>query len=168
MKKTARLFGAYLPVLLILLPVAVVLRTVACFKDMTVGGYFENKTLITVANVIIAALVLFSLTYLLVAKKDIKLVYRPQSPLNFIPGAIICAGVSASFCRSPSSSPRPLPKISPSLVPKAAWSRSVMPPPLPMWTKASWSSRISMKPSSASAASPFRADRSSVLPLPVH
>ena len=93
MKKTARLFGAYLPVLLILFPVAVVLRTVACFKDMTVGGYFENKTLITVANVIIAALVVFSLTYLLVAKKDIKLVYRPQSPLNFIPGAIICAAL---------------------------------------------------------------------------
>ncbi len=93
MKKTARLFGAYLPMLLVLLPAAVVLRTIACFNNMNMGGYFDNKTLITVANVTVVVIVAISLSYLLIAKKDIKLVYRPQSPLNFIPGAIICAAL---------------------------------------------------------------------------
>lgn len=93
MKKKAKLLGAYLPMLLILLPTAVALRTIACFKDMNDSGYFENKTVITIANAIILATVACALTYLFIASKDKKLVYRPQSPLNFIPCAIICAAL---------------------------------------------------------------------------
>ena len=93
MKKTARLFGAYLPILLILLPAAVVLRTVACFNDMTSNGYFDKKIIITAANVVITAAVILAFTYLAVAKKNAQLVYRPESPLNFIPCALICAAL---------------------------------------------------------------------------
>ena len=93
MKKKAKLLGAYLPMLLTLLPTAVALRTIACFKDMNDSGYFENKTVITIANAIILATVACALTYLFIASKDKKLVYRPQSPLNFIPCAIICAAL---------------------------------------------------------------------------
>ena len=93
MKKTARLFGAYLPILLVILPAAVVLRTVACFKDMTGSGYFGSKIVITAANALIFALVIFMLTYLAIAKKDVKLVNRPHSPLNFISCTIICAAL---------------------------------------------------------------------------
>lgn len=106
MKKKAKLFGAYLPILLILLPIAVALRTIACFYELNDGGYFDNKTAIIIANAITIVLVALSLSYLLVARKDTKLVYRPEAALNFVSCAIICTAlvfvaINAIFSATP-------------------------------------------------------------------
>lgn len=88
MKNKAKLFGIYLPIFLILLPATVALRTIACLKDYD-GWYFSDKLLINIANVALVAGVIFFLTYIWTARKDISLVPSFSSAAHYIPGGVV-------------------------------------------------------------------------------
>ncbi len=89
MRKLYDLYGVYLPIFLLILPLTVVLRTVALFTDLSQYGHFSDDLMITVANAIVAAAVVFFLTYLIFGKKNIKLIPSFSSAANYAPSALV-------------------------------------------------------------------------------
>ena len=60
MRKLYKLYGIYLPIFLLILPLTVVLRTIALFNDLGAYGHFENDLLVTVSGWMVAAATVFS------------------------------------------------------------------------------------------------------------
>ena len=89
MKKLINLYGIYLPIFLLVLPLTVALRTVALFTDLTQYGHFGNDILITIAGWIVVAATLFFVSYLWLGKKDVALIPSFSSPANYIPAGLV-------------------------------------------------------------------------------
>ncbi len=89
MKKLINLYGIYLPIFLLALPLAVALRTVALFTDLTQYGHFGNDILITIAGWIVVAATLFFASYMWLGKKDIALIPSFSSPANYVPAGLV-------------------------------------------------------------------------------
>ena len=89
MKKLINLYGIYLPIFLLALPLTVALRTVALFTDLTQYGHFGNDILITIAGWVVVAAVLFFVSYMWLGKKDIALIPSFSSPANYIPAGLV-------------------------------------------------------------------------------
>ena len=88
MKNKAKLFGIHLPVFIFLLITAVTLKTVgviAFFKE----GYFTNKVIGGASILTLGVGALFFLLYIIMARKDIKLIPSFSSPANYIPSALV-------------------------------------------------------------------------------
>lgn len=89
MRKLYDLYGIYLPIFLLILPAAVVLRTVAMFTDLGQYGHFDNDLMITVANAVTAVAVIFFITYMFAGKRNIKLIPSFTSAANYVPSALV-------------------------------------------------------------------------------
>ena len=94
MRKLHDLYGIYLPIFLLILPLTVVLRTVALFTDLIEYGHFGNDLLITVANWILMGGVLFSITYLWIGKKNTRLIPSFASAANYVPSGITAVAMA--------------------------------------------------------------------------
>ena len=96
MKYKAKLFGLYLPIFALITVATVVIRSISLFLEFDFkSGYFTQKTLISVADYLIVASVIFFLTYILTARKDITLIPDFTSPLTYVPTGL--AGVAIAF-----------------------------------------------------------------------
>ncbi len=94
MKNKYKLFGLYLPLFLAAVISTVVMRTVALFNDFDVKtGFFIDKTLITVADVMVVAFSVVFLTYILTARRDFKMIPDFTSPLTYPPTGIVAAAL---------------------------------------------------------------------------
>ena len=90
MKNKYKLFGPYLPIFLAVLISTVVMRTLALFNDFSVTTtYFTNKTLITIADYFVVGASLIMLTYLFIARKDMKLIPDFTSPATYVPTGVV-------------------------------------------------------------------------------
>ncbi len=71
MKKSAKQFGIYLPILFLILTAATVLRTVACFTELNYAtGYFNGKVCIRIADWLTVAACLIAFSYLFFGKSN--------------------------------------------------------------------------------------------------
>ena len=94
MKNKSRLFGLFLPFFALILTVAVTLRTIATINHLDyIYGYFENKTISLVADIITVTLILMSAAYVLCIKGKLNLIPSFISPANYIPSAAISAAL---------------------------------------------------------------------------
>ncbi len=89
MKKLYELYGIYLPIFILLVPLTVVLRTVALFTDLAQYGHFENDLLANISAWIAAAGALFFITYMFAGKKNIKLIPSFDSAANYVPAGLV-------------------------------------------------------------------------------
>lgn len=94
MRKLYELYGIYLPIFILILPLTVVLRTVALFTDLAQFGHFENDLLANISAWIAALAVLFFITYMLTGKKNIKLIPSFESSANYIPSGLVAAAMA--------------------------------------------------------------------------
>jgi len=94
MRKLYELYGIYLPIFILILPLAVVLRTVALFTDLAQYGHFENDLLANISAWIAAAAALFFITYMFAGKKNIKLIPSFESPANYVPAALVAVAMA--------------------------------------------------------------------------
>ena len=74
MRKLYELYGIYLPIFILILPLTVVLRTVALFTELAEYGHFENDLLVNISGWVTVAAALFFITYMFAGKKNIKLI----------------------------------------------------------------------------------------------
>lgn len=94
MKNRIRLFGIYLPFLLLLIVGAVTLKTIAAIGFYSYEHYyFTNKALPLVANILIVIAIVFFIIYIISTKKELKLIPSFSSPANYIPSAAISAAL---------------------------------------------------------------------------
>lgn len=94
MKKKQMYLGIYLPIVFIMVAAAVALRTAAIFTDLDpLTGYYGDKTLLTAASVIIAASVLFGLSYLIFGNRRLKLAASFDTPATYIPSATVAVSL---------------------------------------------------------------------------
>ena len=90
MKNKSRLFGIYLPVFLLLLIASVTLRTVALILHFDATTfYFDEKSVITAADIIVISGAVFMFTYIFAAKKNMKLIPSFTTPATYIPTGIV-------------------------------------------------------------------------------
>lgn len=94
MRKLYELYGIYLPIFLLVLPLTVALRTVALFTELAEYGHFENDLLVNISGWITAAAALFFITYMLAGKKNIKLIPSFVSPANYIPSGLVAMAMA--------------------------------------------------------------------------
>lgn len=94
MKKLYDLYGIYLPIFLLILPLTVTLRAVALFTDLSQYGHFDDDLVITVANAIVAVAAVFFLTYLFFGKRNIKLIPSFSSAANYVPSALVAVSTA--------------------------------------------------------------------------
>ncbi len=95
MNTNSKRLGIYLVTMLILTAVATTLRTIACVTELDfASGFFNNKSLITVANALITLTVLGMFSYTVVAKK---VTLRPSfsTGATYVPTGIL--GVALAF-----------------------------------------------------------------------
>lgn len=104
MKNKLKLFGVYLPIFILILVATVTMRSIALFNDFNlITGYFDQKTLISVADYIVVGAVIFFLTYLFTARKGIKLIPDFTSPATYIPSGLVMTALlffTVYFARS--------------------------------------------------------------------
>ena len=93
MKNKAKLFGIYLPIYLLLVPTAVILRTIACIKDYE-GWYFADKLFSTLSATVLILSVIFFLTSIWTMRKDVRLIPSFSSPAHFVPGGIVSVALA--------------------------------------------------------------------------
>lgn len=93
MKSKLRIYGIYLPIYLLLLITVSVLGTVACTKYMLEDGYFSDYLLSNITGWILVAAVVFFLSYIFTARKDMRFIPSFSSPLNYGPCAIVSAAL---------------------------------------------------------------------------
>ena len=94
MKNRAKLFGIYLPVYLVTALATVVMRTVALFMHFdSETGYFTEKTLISISDIIVIAVSIFFLSYIYTARRDMKLIPDFTSPATYIPTGIVSVAI---------------------------------------------------------------------------
>ena len=89
MKSKFKVYGIYMPIFLIVLPLVVALGTVACIKYLEPSGYFSNSLISNIANGITLGAVIFFLSYIITARKDMRFIPSFASPLNYGPCAIV-------------------------------------------------------------------------------
>ena len=95
MKNKTRLFGIYLPLFAIATIAAVIMRSIACLEHFnSFTNYFENKSLITAANIVIVCASIFLFTYVFIAPKDIKLIPSFTTPATFVPTGIVTVALA--------------------------------------------------------------------------
>ncbi len=94
MRKLYELYGIYLPIFLLILPLTVALRTVALFTDLAEYGHFENDLLVNISGWITAAAALFFITYIFTGKKNIKLIPSFDSAANYIPSGLVALAMA--------------------------------------------------------------------------
>lgn len=94
MRKLYELYGIYLPIFILILPLTVVLRTVALFTDLAQYGHFENDLLANISAWIAAAAALFFITYMFTGKKNIKLIPSFESPANYVPSGLVAVAMA--------------------------------------------------------------------------
>ena len=94
MRKLYELYGIYLPIFILILPLTVVLRTVALFTDLAQYGHFENDLLANISAWIVAAAALFFITYMFTGKKNIKLIPSFESPANYVPSGLVAVAMA--------------------------------------------------------------------------
>ena len=96
MKYKFKLFGLYLPFFALIAVATVTMRSVALFTQFNFkSGYFTEKALISVADYLIIASVIFFFTYIFTARKDISLIPNFTSSATYIPTGL--AGVAIAF-----------------------------------------------------------------------
>ena len=94
MKNKYKLFGLYLPLFLAAVISTVVMRTVALFSNFNVQtGFFAEKTLITVADIMVVAFSFIFLSYVFTARRDFKMIPDFTSPLTYPPTGIVAAAL---------------------------------------------------------------------------
>ena len=93
MKNKAKLFGIYLPIYLLLVPTAVILRTIACIKDYE-GWYFTDKLFSTLSATVLILCIIFFLTSIWTMRKDVRLIPSFSSPAHFVPGGIVSVALA--------------------------------------------------------------------------
>ena len=94
MNTNSKRLGLYLAIVLLLTAAATSLRTIACMKMLDYEtGFFTNKTLITIADVIIVVAVLGSLSYLLVAQR-IKLRASFSTSATYVPTGVLAVATA--------------------------------------------------------------------------
>ena len=92
MKYKAKLFGPYLPIFALIFAATVSMRCIALFLQFNFStGYYTEKTLINISDYLTAAAVIFFLSYIFTAKRDIKLIPDFSSPATYIPTGIVSA-----------------------------------------------------------------------------
>ncbi|MBQ8689871.1 MAG: hypothetical protein IJ515_05875 [Clostridia bacterium] len=95
MKKTAKLYGIFLPIFLLLTAACTVLRSIACLNYLDEDGYyFSSSTLINISAIIAAAAIIFFLSYIWCAREEINLIPSFSSPANYIPCALVTVGLA--------------------------------------------------------------------------
>ena len=96
MKSKIKLFGIYLPIFAASLISAVTFRTVACISDLNINsGYFDDKTLQIIGNVIAAAATIFLITYIFKKNKDMKFIPNFTSATTYVPTGLV--GIATVF-----------------------------------------------------------------------
>ena len=95
MNTNSKRLGIYLAIMLLSTSVATALRTIACINVLDYdSGFFNDKSLITAANIIITATVIGMFTYLFVASR-IKLRANFSTGATYIPTGVL--GVASAF-----------------------------------------------------------------------
>lgn len=94
MRKLYELYGIYLPIFLLVLPLTVVIRTVALLTELKEYGHFENDLLVNISGWITAAAILFFITYMFAGKKSTKLIPSFVSPANYIPAGLVAMAMA--------------------------------------------------------------------------
>ena len=95
MNTNSKRLGLYLAIMLILTSVATALRTIACITVLDYNsGFFNDKTLITIANVIISVTVIGMFSYLFAASR-IKLHASFSTGATYIPTGVL--GAASAF-----------------------------------------------------------------------
>ena len=95
MNTNSKRLGLYLVIMLLLTSVATTLRTIACVTRLDYSnGFFTDKSLITVANIIITVTVIGMFTYLFAASR-IKLHANFSTGATYIPTGVL--GVASAF-----------------------------------------------------------------------
>lgn len=93
MRKLYKLYGIYLPIFLLILPLTVVLRTIALFNDLGAYGHFENDLLVTVSGWMVAAATVFFITYIWVGRRSIRLIPSFTSAANCVPSGLVAVSI---------------------------------------------------------------------------
>ena len=94
MKNKAKLFGIYLPVYLVITVATVTMRTIALFLHFSLEtGYFDNKTLIGISDIILILSTIFLLSYICTARRDMRLIPDFTSPATYIPTGIVSVAI---------------------------------------------------------------------------
>ena len=84
MKNKYKLLGLYLPLFIISVISAVAIRTIALFNDFDlITGYFTDKSLISVGDYIVIGTSLLFLTYILMARREFKMMPDFTSPMTY-------------------------------------------------------------------------------------
>ena len=95
MNTNSKSLGIYLAIMLLLTSVATALRTIACVTELDyASGFFNDKSLINIANIIITVTVLGMFTYLFAASR-IKLHASFSTGATYIPTGVL--GVASAF-----------------------------------------------------------------------
>ena len=94
MKNKYKLLGLYLPIFIAATIATVVIRTIALFNDFDLKtGYFTDKSLISVGDYIVIGMSILFLTYILTARRDLKMIPDFTSPATYAPTGIIAAAL---------------------------------------------------------------------------
>ncbi len=85
MRNNSPVYKLYLALVSVVTGSAVILRTIACFQDLNhISGYFENKVFINIANALVLFGIAASLSYIFSSKKDDGLLFKFDTPLNYV------------------------------------------------------------------------------------
>ena len=85
MKNKYKLLGLYLPLFIAAVIGTAVRRTIALFNDFDLKtGYFTDKTLISVGDYIVIGMSILFLTYILTARRDLKMIPDFTSPATYL------------------------------------------------------------------------------------
>ena len=95
MNTNSKRLGIYLAIMLVMTAIATALRTVACIMHLDYeSGFFSNKTLIAIANVIVTITVIGMFSYLFIAPR-IKLRASFATSSTYVPTGLL--GVATAF-----------------------------------------------------------------------
>lgn len=90
MKLKTTLKRVYLPALLSVILLSVTFRTAAIFANFNFDtGFFENKTLINIASVLITSGAVFLFTYTFCGNKKYKLIADFSTPATYVPTGVL-------------------------------------------------------------------------------
>ncbi len=94
MRNKTRLFGSYLPFLMLLLLGAITLRSIALISYFNYDfHYFTVKTLPKIADALIVIATVFFIIYIIGTRKKLSLIPSFSSPANYIPSAALAAAL---------------------------------------------------------------------------
>ena len=95
MNTNSKRLGIYTAIMMLMTAAATALRTIACINDLDhASGFFTDKTLITIANVIITVTVMGMFSYLFIAPR-IKLIASFSTSATYVTTGVL--GVATAF-----------------------------------------------------------------------